>query len=218
MNEIAGLCERTGADVDMVRIGMGSDSRIGKRFLFAGIGYGGSCFPKDVRALDRTAKQFGFDFHLLPSVMEVNERQKLLLVDKAKKYFNGSLAGKTMALWGLSFKPDTDDIREAPALYIIDALLREGVQVRVFDPAAMENTKRIYGDKIVYGKDAYGILEGADALLIATEWSLFRTPEFDRMKKALLAPVIFDGRNLYDLQHMQHLGFHYESIGRQSIG
>ncbi len=218
MNEIAGLCERTGADVDKVRIGMGSDSRIGKRFLFAGIGYGGSCFPKDVRALDQTAKEFGFTFKLLPSVMDVNEKQKLLLASKAREFFGGSLAGKTIALWGLSFKPDTDDIREAPAMYIIDELLREGAKVRVFDPAAMENTRNIYGDRIKFGKDAYEILDGADALLIATEWALFRTPDFRKMKTLLNNPLIFDGRNLYDLDHMEELGFHYESIGRKTVG
>ncbi len=217
MNEMAGLCEKTGADIDQVRIGIGSDSRIGKRFLFAGIGYGGSCFPKDVSALAQIARQSGYDFRLLPSVMEVNDRQKMLLVEKAKTYFKGGLKGRTLALWGLSFKPDTDDIREAPALHILRALLAEGADVGVFDPAAMENVRSVFGDDIRYGKDPYAILRGADALLIATEWSLFRTPDFRMMKEAMKAPVIFDGRNLYALEQMKELGFHYSSIGRAVV-
>lgn len=217
MNEIANLCERVGANVDAVRIGIGSDNRIGKRFLFAGIGYGGSCFPKDVQALAKTANEYKYDFKMLTSVMDVNENQKLVLVDKVKKYYNGNLKGKKFALWGLAFKPDTDDIREAPALYIIDELLKEGASVSAFDPEAMANVKKMTGDKISFAEDQYKALQDADALLIATEWSLFRTPEFDKMASLLKKKVIFDGRNLYDLQRMKELGYYYSSIGREVV-
>jgi len=217
MNEIANLCEKVGANVDAIRIGIGSDTRIGKRFLFAGIGYGGSCFPKDVQALYRTSQDYNYDFKILNSVMDVNEKQKVTLVDKVKKYFDGNLAGKHFALWGLAFKPDTDDIREAPALYIIRELLAAGATVSAFDPEAMANVKKTIGDVITYAADPYETLKNADALLIATEWSLFRTPEFDKIKNTLKNKVIFDGRNLYDLQRMAELGFYYSSVGREIV-
>jgi UDPglucose 6-dehydrogenase len=217
MNEIANLCELVGADVDMVRRGIGADDRIGKRFLFSGIGYGGSCFPKDVQALAKSAEENQYDFKILNSVMEVNEIQKHVLVEKVKKYFNGDIKGKKFALWGLAFKPETDDIREAPALYIIDDLLAAGATVSAFDPEAMPNIKGLMGDKIAYGNDQYEILDGADALLILTEWSVFRTPDFDRVSTLLKNKVIFDGRNLYDLQKMIDCGYYYNSIGRKII-
>lgn len=217
MNEIANLCEKVGANVDAVRIGIGSDDRIGKRFLFAGIGYGGSCFPKDVQALEHTSKQYDYDFRILQSVMEVNNAQKLVLVEKVKKYFKGNLKGKHFALWGLAFKPDTDDIREAPALYIIDELLKAGATVKAFDPEAMSNVKKLLGDKIVFATDEYDALKDADALLIATEWSLFRTPDFGRIDTLLKEKVIFDGRNLYDPAKMKEMGYYYNSIGREII-
>ena len=217
MNEIANLCEKVGANVDMVRIGMGSDSRIGKRFLFPGIGYGGSCFPKDVQALAKTASEHSYDFKILKSVMKVNGIQKSVLSKKLRKFFKNELAGKTIGIWGLAFKPNTDDIREAPALVIIDELLEAGAKVRAFDPEAMENVREIYGDRIVYGKSMYDVLDGADCLCIMTEWSEFRTPDYDRIAKALSAPVIFDGRNVYDMDQMKGLGFHYESIGRPKV-
>ena len=214
INEIANLCERVGANVDMVRMGIGSDERIGKRFLFAGIGYGGSCFPKDVKALAHTAEENKYDFRILKSVMDVNEKQKSIIVDKMKKYFGGTLKGKKIALWGLAFKPDTDDIREAPSLYIIDALLMEGAAVNSFDPVAMENVKQLIGNKISYSGNHYDVLKDADALVIATEWQLFRTPDFDKMKSLMKGKVIFDGRNLYEPAMMKEKGFHYDSIGR----
>lgn len=217
MNEIANLCEKVGANVDAVRIGIGSDSRIGKRFLFAGIGYGGSCFPKDVQALAKTSKDFQYDFRILTSVMQVNEKQKSILVEKALQHYEGNLRGRKFAVWGLAFKPDTDDIREAPALHIIHQLLEAGATVTAFDPEAMENVKRIMGDKIQYANDPYEALDQADALLIATEWSLFRTPDFERMKNTMKTKTIFDGRNLYDLQRMAELGFYYNSIGREVV-
>lgn len=217
MNEVANLCELVGADVDAVRKGIGSDERIGKRFLFPGIGYGGSCFPKDVQALVKSSDQYGYDFQILKSVMEVNERQKTILVDKVLKYYKGDLKGKHFALWGLAFKPETDDIREAPALYIIDALLKNGATVTVFDPEGMENVKNIIGDQINYASNQYLALENADALLIATEWSVFRNPDFDKIDDILKNKVIFDGRNLYDLQKMIDLGYYYNSIGRKQI-
>ncbi len=217
MNEVANLCEKVGANVDAVRIGIGSDSRIGKRFLFAGIGYGGSCFPKDVQALYRTSSDFGYDFKVLNSVMQVNEEQKSVLVKKLSNYFDGNLAGKKIAIWGLAFKPDTDDIREAPALYIIQELLAAGASITAFDPEAMENVKRSIGDSIQYSNDPYDALQEVDALLIATEWSLFRTPDFDKMKQLMKQRVIFDGRNLYDLQRMTEIGFYYNSIGREPV-
>lgn len=217
MNEIANLCERVGANVDSVRIGIGSDNRIGKRFLFAGIGYGGSCFPKDVQALSKTASEYDYDFRILTSVMDVNEKQKLTLVEKLKKHFKNNLKGKKIALWGLAFKPDTDDIREAPALYIIDELIKQGAEISAFDPEAMENVKKLIGDKITYSPDQYETLKNADALLIATEWALFRTPDFDKMSSLLKKKIIFDGRNLYDPQRMKELGFYYNSVGRDVI-
>ncbi len=217
MNEIANLCELVSADVDMVRRGIGADERIGKRFLFSGIGYGGSCFPKDVQALAKSADENNYDFKILNSVMEVNEIQKRVLVEKVKKYFKGDLKGKTFALWGLAFKPETDDIREAPSLYIIDELLKAGAKVVAFDPEAMPNVKNLIGEKITYAADQYEALRGADALLIVTEWSLFRTPDFDQIEALLKNKIIFDGRNLYDLEKMIDCGYYYNSIGRRLI-
>ena len=214
MNEIANLCEKAGADVDAVRKGMGSDTRIGKRFLFPGVGYGGSCFPKDVQALAHTAGEHDYDFRILAAVMNVNTDQRLRIADKLEAYYGDDLKGKTIALWGLAFKPNTDDIREAPALYTIDRLLAAGANVRAFDPEAMDNVKAVYGDKVTFCEDQYEALAGADALAIMTEWSVFRTPNFDKMKEALNTPVIFDGRNLYDLRRMVEAGFYYDSIGR----
>lgn len=217
MNEIANICELIGANVDLVRIGMGSDSRIGKRFLFPGIGYGGSCFPKDVTALHKSASEYGYDFKILDSVMSVNQTQKTIIIGKIKEYFKNDLKGKKIAVWGLAFKPDTDDVREAPSLYIINELLKEGVSVSVYDPEAMENVKKILGDKVEYVNDHYEALKGADALVIATEWSLFRTPDFNKISQNLKAKVIFDGRNLYDLKQMEDLGYYYRSIGRKEV-
>ena len=214
MNEIAQLCERMGADVDMVRLGVGSDARIGKRFLFPGIGYGGSCFPKDVQALVKSSAEVGYDFQILNAVMDVNKKQKLHLMPKINKYFNDDLAGKHFAFWGLAFKPNTDDIREAPALDMIDALLAAGATVSAFDPEAMPNVKVLLGDKINFVENQYDALEGADALIIATEWNEFRTPDFLKMVKSLKQKAIFDGRNLFDVNSVNELGFHYESIGR----
>jgi UDPglucose 6-dehydrogenase len=214
MNEIANLCELLGADVDMVRKGIGTDTRIGKRFLFAGIGYGGSCFPKDVQALAKSSKDVGYNFKILNSVMDVNTTQKTRLMDHIKGYFKNDLKGKTIALWGLAFKPYTDDIREAPALYNIDALLEAGAKVRAYDPEAMENVQDVVGDKITYCEDEYEALEGADALMIMTEWPVFRTPEFKLIKEKLKNPLILDGRNLYEVDQMKELGFTYFSIGR----
>jgi UDPglucose 6-dehydrogenase len=214
MNEIAQLCERMGADVDMVRRGIGSDDRIGKRFLFPGIGYGGSCFPKDVQALIQSSNDVQYEFKILNAVTEVNEKQKMHLIPKIKKYFAGNLSGKHFALWGLAFKPNTDDIREAPALYIIDALVKEGCTLSVFDPEAMPNVKSLIGDKVKYGENQYDVLEKADALIIATEWNEFRTPNFLKMVTSMKNKVIFDGRNLFDINAIQELGFYYESIGR----
>ncbi len=217
MNEIANLCELVGADVDAVRRGIGSDDRIGKRFLFPGAGYGGSCFPKDVQALAKSAKENHYEFKILDSVMEVNYTQRTKLVEKMRKYYDGKLKGKKIAIWGLAFKPETDDIREAPALYIIDELLKDGAIISAFDPEAMNNVKKIYGDKIFFTENQYDVLKDADALLIVTEWSVFRTPDFDRIGSLMKAKVIFDGRNLYDLQKMIDCGFYYNSIGRRTI-
>lgn len=217
MNEVANLCELVGADVDAVRKGIGSDGRIGKRFLFPGIGYGGSCFPKDVQALAKSAEENQYDFQILKAVMEINEKQKTVLVDKLLRYYKDDLKGKHFALWGLAFKPETDDIREAPALYIIDELVKHGATITVFDPEGMENVKGQIGDKVKYAPNQYEALEGADALLIATEWSVFRNPDFERMEEKLANKVIFDGRNLYDLQKMIDLGYYYNSIGRKLI-
>ncbi|WP_316811138.1 UDP-glucose/GDP-mannose dehydrogenase family protein [Pedobacter heparinus] len=217
MNEVANLCEIVNADVDAVRKGIGSDARIGKRFLFPGIGYGGSCFPKDVQALAKSADEHNYDFQILRSVMQVNERQKTILVDKLLKYYKGDLKGKHFALWGLAFKPETDDIREAPSLYIIEELLKHGATVTAFDPEGMNNVKALVGDRITYAETQYDALVDADALLIATEWSVFRNPDFERMEETLSNKVIFDGRNLYDLQKMIDLGYYYNSVGRKLI-
>ncbi len=214
MNEIAQLCEKLGADVDMVRRGMGSDERIGKRFLFPGIGYGGSCFPKDVKALSKSAQQLDYNFKILKAVMDVNENQKVHLMPKIKSHFKNNLKGKKIALWGLAFKPNTDDIREAPALKIIEELISHGATVTAYDPEAMANVKREIGDKISYAENQYEVLKNADALVIATEWSEFRTPDFTKIKSLLKNHAIFDGRNLFELQQMKAEGFHYESIGR----
>lgn len=217
MNELANFCELVGANVDQVRIGMGTDTRIGKRFLFPGIGYGGSCFPKDVQALHKSGKDLSFDFNILGSVMDVNNQQKTILVPKVKRYFGENLKGKHFAMWGLAFKPDTDDIREAPSLYIVDELVKAGATVSAYDPEAMDNVQKQIGDKISYAKSEYAALENADALIICTEWGLFRTPNFEKMEAALKNNVVFDGRNLYDLDAMQERNFHYESIGRAVI-
>ena len=217
MNEVANLCEKLGADVDMVRKGIGTDNRIGKRFLFAGIGYGGSCFPKDVQALAKTASQIDYDFKILNSVMSVNEKQKIKLIEKIKEYFNFDLKGKTIAVWGLAFKPYTDDIREAPSLANIRELISEGAHIKAYDPEAAENVKKLSLPQVVVCEDEYEALRDADALLIVTEWPVFRTPEFGRMKQLLKNNVIFDGRNLYDLDTMRKYGFNYISIGRKEI-
>ena len=216
MNEVAQLCERMGADVDMVRRGIGSDDRIGKRFLFPGIGYGGSCFPKDVQALIMSSDEVKYDFEILKAVEKVNANQKLHLVEKIKAHFKGDLKGKHIALWGLAFKPNTDDIREAPALSIIDALTTMGATVAAYDPEAMPNVKVQIGDKIKYAANQYEALIGADFLIIATEWSEFRTPDFERIEKEIKNKIIFDGRNLFEVSKMKELGYHYESIGRAS--
>ena len=214
MNEIAQLCEKMGADVDMVRRGIGSDERIGKRFLFSGIGYGGSCFPKDVQALIKSADEFNYDFKILKAVEKVNANQKVHLVEKIKSFYQGNLKGKHFALWGLAFKPSTDDIREAPALSMIKALLQEGATITAYDPEAMPNVKNELGSNINYAQSQYQALEGTDALLIATEWSEFRTPDFERIGQLLLSKVIFDGRNLFEVAKLQQLGYQYISIGR----
>lgn len=214
MNEIANFCEMVGADVDKVRIGMGTDSRIGKRFLFPGIGYGGSCFPKDVKALHKSGKDSGYDFKILDAVIEVNQKQKTILIPKIRKYFKDDLNGKKIGIWGLAFKPETDDIREAPALDIIDELLKLGAKITAFDPEAMDNVKRKLGNAIDFAESMYEALDGAEALVICTEWGVFRNPNFSLIKDKLENQAIFDGRNLYDLQEMKSEGFHYESIGR----
>lgn len=215
MNEVANYCELVGADVDMVRRGMGTDSRIGKRFLFPGIGYGGSCFPKDVKALQKAGRDAGYDFKMLDAVIDINDNQKVKLIPKIEAYFDGNLEGKTIAMWGLAFKPETDDIREAPSLYMINALLEKGARVQAFDPEAMDNVKARYKDKITFAETMYAATEGADALVISTEWSIFRTPNFDVLRKNLSKPVVFDGRNLYDVSDMEKEGFNYISIGRR---
>ena len=214
MNEIAQLCERMGADVDMVRRGIGSDDRIGKRFLFPGIGYGGSCFPKDVQALVKSSNEVNYDFEILKAVEKVNALQKLHLVNKINAYFNNDLQGKKIALWGLAFKPNTDDIRDAPAIDMINALTAAGATITAYDPEAMPNVKNKIGDKIKYATNQYEALAGADILVIATEWSEFRTPDFEIIVKELPSKVIFDGRNLFDVAKMKEMGYHYESIGR----
>lgn len=214
MNEIANFCEKVGANVDMVRRGMGTDSRIGKRFLFPGIGYGGSCFPKDVKALHKSGKDMDYDFEILEAVVKVNQTQKTILMPKIEKHFNGDLTNKTIAVWGLAFKPETDDIREAPALYMIEELLSKGAKVQAFDPEAMPNVKKVLGDRIVFADNMYDATEGADALLICTEWSVFRTPNFTKLSDRLKKKLIFDGRNLYDTDDMKSLEYIYYSIGR----
>jgi len=218
MNEIANLCERVGADVDSVRKGMGSDSRIGKRFLFPGVGYGGSCFPKDVQALAMTAEEYDYDFRILKSVMKVNADQKKILSTKIKRYFLGDMTGKKVGIWGLAFKPNTDDIREAPALEIIQDLLDAGASIIAYDPEAMGNVKEIFGDKITFAKDPYEVIEDIDALAIVTEWSAFRNPDFNVFKEKLTGKAVFDGRNLYSLDKMKAMGIYYDSIGRNKVG
>lgn len=217
MNEISILCEKLGADVDMVRYGIGTDDRIGKRFLFPGIGYGGSCFPKDVKALIKSSEDVDYDFKILKSVTTVNEIQKKILVDKIQYHFGNHISGKKFALWGLSFKPDTDDIREAPALEIIEELLKAGAKVSAFDPEAMENVKKLLGDQIEFSENPYDVLDGADALVIATEWGIFRTPDFDEITRRMKNKLIFDGRNILTIEKMTELGFQYYSIGRKTI-
>jgi UDPglucose 6-dehydrogenase len=214
MNEIARLCERVGANVDQVRLGIGSDERIGKRFLFPGLGYGGSCFPKDVQALVHTANQNEYDFKILQAVMEVNQSQKAFFAQKILHFFQGDLKGKRIALWGLAFKPDTDDIREAPALDLIDTLREAGAEIVAFDPEAMPNVKQVLGDAIGYAESAYSALDQADALVVATEWAVFRNLNMDEIKNRLKAPVVFDGRNIFQPGKMKTLGFQYFSIGR----
>ena len=217
MNEIARLCEKLGADVDMVRRGIGSDDRIGKRFLFPGIGYGGSCFPKDVQALVKSSSEVNYKFEILNAVMKVNEQQKLHLIPAINNYFNNDLKGRHFALWGLAFKPNTDDIREAPALYMIEELTKAGATVCAFDPEAMNNVRAMVGDKIEYGQSQYDTLKNADALIIATEWNEFRTPDFGKIAASLKNKAIFDGRNLFDLSAIRELGFHYVSVGRETV-
>lgn len=217
MNEIANLCELVGADVDDVRRGIGTDSRIGKRFLFPGVGYGGSCFPKDVNALFKTSEEYNYDFRILDSVMSVNKRQKLKIAEKISTHFGGQLEGKTIAIWGLAFKPNTDDIREAPAIDTINKLLEMGCSIQAYDPEANENIRKIFGDRIQLVKDPYSACASADALAIITEWNVFRTPNFEKMSETLKNKLIFDGRNLYDLDQMRELGFEYYSIGRQQV-
>jgi len=214
MNEIANLCEKVGANVDMVRKGMGSDSRIGKRFLFPGVGYGGSCFPKDVQALAKTAEENTYDFKILKSVMRVNELQKEVLSTKIIEHFEDNLNGKTIAVWGLAFKPETDDIREAPAITIISRLLNKGAKIKAYDPEAMENFRSQITDQIEYCTDQYEAAIDADALAIITEWSVFRSPDFDKLKSLMKGNAIFDGRNVYDVDEIQSLNFYYKSIGR----
>jgi len=217
MNEIANLCERVGANVDQIRRGIGSDSRIGKHFLYAGIGFGGSCFPKDVQALAQTSEDHGYQFRILRSVLEVNDSQRGLLVEKVKDYFGGSLEGRRIALWGLAFKPNTDDVREAPSHVIIRALLEEGADVAAFDPEAVETTRALLGNDLSYAEDIYDAVTNADALVIATEWNEFRRPDFAKVKSLLKQPLIFDGRNLYETDRMAELGFEYISIGRPRL-
>ena len=214
MNEIANYCEKVGADVDKVRIGMGTDSRIGKRFLFPGIGYGGSCFPKDVKALQKAGLDKDYDFKILKSVIEVNEKQKTILFPKIQNFFNDDLSNKKLAVWGLAFKPETDDVREAPAIYLIEKLLNKGASLSVYDPEAMPNIKKQFGETLNYCNSMYEALENADALIICTEWSIFRTPDFNKVKQLLKQSIIFDGRNLYDVEEIKKEGFIYTSIGR----
>ncbi|MAO88744.1 MAG: UDP-glucose 6-dehydrogenase [Crocinitomicaceae bacterium] len=217
MNEVANFCEKVGADVDMIRMGMGTDNRIGHRFLFSGIGYGGSCFPKDVKALHKSGKEVGLDFQILDSVMSVNDAQKTIFLQPMKAHFGGSLQGIKVAMWGLSFKPETDDIREAPSLYMIDKLISEGAEVVAFDPEAMPNVQGRIGNSIQYAQQALDALDGADCLLICTEWAVFRNPDFAAMEARMKGKVIFDGRNLYNNAKMARAGWTYRSIGRPSL-
>lgn len=217
MNEIANFCEKVGADVDMVRMGMGTDTRIGKRFLFPGIGYGGSCFPKDVQALAKSGREQGQRFEILESVMAINDEQKTILFQPMRDYFGGNLRGVRIAMWGLAFKPETDDIREAPALYMIEKLTNEGCKIVAYDPEAMDNVRRLLSHRIEYAEGPYEALENADALLICTEWAQFRNPDFEMMADKLNNKAIFDGRNLYELTKMRELGFFYKSIGRETV-
>ncbi|RMA65978.1 UDP-glucose dehydrogenase family protein [Ulvibacter antarcticus] len=217
MNEIANYCEKVGADVDKVRVGMGTDSRIGKRFLFPGIGYGGSCFPKDVKALQKAGSDSDYDFKILDAVIEVNDTQKTTLLPKIEAYLDNDVSGKKIAIWGLAFKPETDDIREAPSLYMMKALLDKGAHLSVFDPEAMPNIKKMFGDSLNYANSMYEATEGADSLLICTEWSIFRTPNFQKLREQMIRPAIFDGRNLYNLDDMESEGFTYFSVGRKQI-
>jgi UDPglucose 6-dehydrogenase len=217
MNEIANLCEKVGANVDNVRMGMGSDQRIGKRFLFPGVGYGGSCFPKVVQALALTAQQHDYTFQVLQSVMAVNDGQKLTIANKIKAFFGDDLSGIKIAIWGLAFKPNTDDIREAPAIYTIQSLLDAGAQIHAFDPEAMDNMRHIFGNRILFGNDPYEVLQDASVLAIITEWGVFRNPDFDQMKQLMKAHNIFDGRNLYKTESIEGKGFYYNSIGRTAV-
>ena len=217
MNEIANFCEKVGADVDKVRVGVGTDSRIGKRFLFPGIGYGGSCFPKDVKALYKSGIETGCEFKILEAVLKVNDTQRKILIPRLEAYFNHNLKNKTIAIWGLAFKPETDDIREAPSIYMIDELLEKGAKIKVFDPEAMENVKRKFGNKLYYASNMYDTIFEADALIISTEWSIFRTPDFSKLKENMNQSVIFDGRNLYEIEDMVNEGFYYNSIGRNTV-
>ena len=217
MNEIANFCEKVGANVDKVRVGMGTDSRIGKRFLFPGIGYGGSCFPKDVKALHKSGKDNNYNFEILNSVIRVNDIQKRVLIPRIDNFFKNQLEGKTIAIWGLSFKPETDDIREAPSIYIIEDLLARDAKVKAFDPEAMQNVKKKFGDKIQLESNMYNTVIDADALIICTEWSIFRTPDFSKLKDKMNSPVIFDGRNLFDIGDLKSEGFYYSSIGRKTV-
>jgi len=217
MNEIANLCERVGADVDKVRLGISKDHRIGRHFLYAGIGFGGSCFPKDVQALHRTGRQHGYDFQILDSVLKVNDQQRELMVHRLDAYFDGDLEGKKIAMWGLAFKPNTDDVREAPSHVIIEGLLERGADIVAFDPEAIETTKVNFGDRIDYSEDMYAPLEDADALVICTEWHEFRRPDLNRVRESLKDPVVFDGRNLYEPSRMAEMGFDYFSIGRPHV-
>ncbi len=217
VNEVANLCEKVGADVGMVRRGIGHDRRIGHHFLFPGVGYGGSCFPKDVQAVISTAQDYQIDFTLLRAVEDVNDRQKRLLVGKVLDHFDGDVTGKKFAIWGLAFKPRTDDMREAPAVIIIERLLAAGAEIAVHDPEAMDEAKKVFGDRLTYSRTNYDALEGADALIVVTEWNEFRRPDFDRMKKALASPVVFDGRNIYEPTQMAEHGFTYHSVGRTAV-
>ena len=214
MNDIANLCELVGADVNMVRKGMGADNRIGSKFLYPGCGYGGSCFPKDVKALIKTAEKNGYPMRVLKAVEEVNEVQKSILFDKLQKHFNNDLKGKKIALWGLAFKPETDDMREAPALVLIDKLLKAGCQIRAYDPAAMQECKRRIGDSVYYACDMYDAVLDADALMLVTEWKEFRLPSWAVIRKTMAQQIVLDGRNIYDKKEMEELGFVYHCIGK----